>query len=349
VEVFPACRVDVSVEAAAAAKAHHTQAPRRSMALRRMTETSKTPGRGSAYRWPMSAEIDLPAAAAFMATHARVLDRHRFQLLTGDTDPSAVLAALDAYRNPDGGYGWGLEPDLRSPESQPGAALHAFEGFEELAPTTAPHAVALCDWLASVSLPDGGLPFALPVGNPAGCAPWWVQADPTRSSLQITAVVTATAHRVATHDPAVAGHPWLTAATGYCLAAIQALGAAPQAMELAFAVWLLDAVYDTQPEAAALLDRLGRHIPASGVLPVEGGAEEEAMRPLDFAPAPDRPARALFTPQTITAELERLADQQQADGGWRVDFAPSSPAAALEWRGYMTVHAVSTLQRHARS
>jgi hypothetical protein len=292
--------------------------------------------------------IDLAAAEAFIAAHARVLDRRRFQLLTGTADPGTVLAALDAYRNPDGGYGWGLEPDLRSPESQPGAALHAFEVVDDIAPTTAWQAVALCDWLASVSLPDGGLPFALPVTNPAGCAPFWAQADPTVSSLQITAVVTATAHRVAVHDAAVAAHPWLDLATSYCLAAIQAIDERPAAMELAFAMQLLDAVYDTHPEAAALLQGLAAKVPANGVLHVEGGLEEETMRPLDFAPTPDRPVRALFASQVIATELQRLIDQQHDDGGWVVDFASYSPAAALEWRGYMTVHAISILQRNHR-
>jgi hypothetical protein len=189
--------------------------------------------------------VDLAAAEAFLAAHARLLDRRRFRLLMGQADPSTVLAAVDAYRNPDGGYGWGLEPDLRSPESQPGGALHALEVFEDIAPATAPQAVALCDWLASVSLPDGGLPFALPVTNPAGCAPFWAQADPTVSSLQISAVVAATAHRVAVHDPAVATHPWLAQVTRYCLAAIQAIRGMPAAIELAFAMQFLDAVHDT--------------------------------------------------------------------------------------------------------
>jgi hypothetical protein len=294
--------------------------------------------------------VDLPAAEAFMAAHARVLDRRRFRLLTGQADPGTVLAALDAYRNPDGGYGWGLEPDLRSPESQPGPALHAFEVLEEIAPATTSQAVALCDWLASVSLPDGGLPFALPVTNAAGCAPFWAQADPTVSSLQITAVVAATAHRVAAHDPAVAAHPWLAQATRYCLAAIQAVRDMPPAIELAFAIQLLDAAYDTHPEeAAALLERLRAYIPASGLVHVQEGLEDEMMRPLDFAPTPDRPVRALFAPEAIAAELQRLVDQQQDDGGWTVDFASYSPAAALEWRGYMTVRAVSVLQRNLRT
>jgi hypothetical protein len=85
--------------------------------------------------------IDLSAAADFMSCHARLLDQRRFELLTsGDAvvDPEALVAAVNGYRNPDGGYGWGLEPDLRSSGSQPGGALHAFEVFADIAPSTTP-------------------------------------------------------------------------------------------------------------------------------------------------------------------------------------------------------------------
>ena len=291
--------------------------------------------------------IDLSAVGAFLAGHARVLDRRRFQLMTGDGDPAAVLAALDGYRNPDGGYGWGLEPDLRSAESQPGAALHAFEVFEDIAPVTSPRAVELCDWLESISLPDGGLPFALPVTIAAGTAPWWASADPTVSSLQITAAVAAAAHRVASHDPAVADHPWLGRATAYCLAEIETLGDTPHAYVLSFAVKFLDAVHDSRPETATLLKRLANHIPASGQLHVEGGTDEEMLRPLDFAPFPGTPARALFSSEVIAADLDRLAALREADGGWTVDYAKISPAGALDWRGHATLRAIDILRRNA--
>ncbi len=288
--------------------------------------------------------VDLSAAADFMAAHARLLDRRRFDVLFGDGNRDAVLAAVEAYRNPDGGYGWGLEPDLRSRTSQPGGALHALEAFADLTPVTTPRAREVCDWLDGVTLPDGGLPFGLPVPDPAGCAPFWASADGTTSSLQITAIVASTAHQVAEHDLAVAAHPWLARATGFCLAAVRDLGAEPHALELAFAVQLLDAAHATHPEAAELLDRLGRHIPADGLVHVGGGAEEEFMRPLDFAPRPGRPARALVTPESVERELERLAGQQQDDGGWRVDFDSYSPAAALEWRGHRTLEALTVLR-----
>jgi hypothetical protein len=308
------------------------------------TEISKTTAIALTHTAAMN--FDLSAAQSFMAGHARVLDRRRLELLLDAGDPAPVFAALDAYRNADGGYSWGLEPDLRATESQIGGAYHAFEVFADVAPATSPRVLELCDWLASVALPDGGLPFGLPMADPAGSAPFWVQADPTVSSLQLSAFVAGTAHRVAAHDPAVAAHPWLARATDYCLAAIDGLDDAPFAIELAASVLFLDAVHGVRPEAAALLERLGQYIPADGLVPVTQGAEGEAMRALDFAPYPERPARALFSREAVDADLRRLADAQQDDGGWRVDFQSYSPAAELEWRGYTTVRAVSILRRN---
>jgi hypothetical protein len=288
--------------------------------------------------------VDLDAASQFMAGHARLLDRRRFDVIHRGAPADGALAALSAYSNPDGGYGWGLEADLRAPESQPGGALHALEVFEDILPATSPRALELCDWLGSASLPDGGLPFALPVSDPAACAPFWASADPTRSSLQITAVVAAVARRVGAGDPAVAGHPWLAAATRYCLDAIAALGDEPHALVLAFAVRFLDTFPHDHPEAGDLLERLGRHIPTDGLVHVGGGLDDEFMRPLDFAPDPGRPARSLFADDVVAADLERFAGLQQDDGGWPCEFANYSAAATLDWRGHLTVRALSVLR-----
>ena len=288
--------------------------------------------------------VDLDAASGFMAGHARLLDRRRFDVIHRGASADGALAALSAYSNPDGGYGWGLEADLRAVESQPGGALHALEVFEDILPATSPRAVELCDWLHAVTLPDGGLPFALPVSDHAACAPFWASADPTRSSLQITAVVAAVARRVGAGDPAVAGHAWLARATRYCLDAIAALGDEPHALVLAFAVRFLDTFPGDHPEAHDLLARLGEHIPADGLVHVGGGLDDEFMRPLDFAPDPGRPARELFSADVVASDLERLAGLQQDDGGWPCEFANYSPAATLDWRGHLTVRALSVLK-----
>ncbi|MFD8498284.1 hypothetical protein [Amycolatopsis sp. NPDC059657] len=274
-------------------------------------------------------KIDLDQASAFMAGHARLLDRRRFDLVTGQGDASGALAAVMAYRNSDGGFGWGLEPDLRSPESQIAGALHAFEVFEE----TREPAPELCDWLGEVTLPDGGLPFALPLTQPAGSSPWWASADSTRSSLQLTAAVTGAAHRAGMN-----GHPWLRKATEYCLARIAERTETGFAIEFRFVLWFLDAI-----GAEAELERMVGFLPDDWVVPVEGGVDGEAQRPLDFSPWHEGPLRALMPRDVLEADLARLAALQQDDGGWVVDFVSASPAASLEWRGYATVDAVKIL------
>jgi hypothetical protein len=61
-------------------------------------------------------------------------------------------------------------------------AYHAFEVFEEVGPERSPMAAELCDWLAAVALPGGGLPFALAGADAPGTAPFWAAADPRSSA-----------------------------------------------------------------------------------------------------------------------------------------------------------------------
>jgi hypothetical protein len=292
--------------------------------------------------------LNVAAAESFMATHARVLERRRFELLRGKAQPAGVHAALAACRNPDGGYGWALEPDLRVAESQPVGAMLALEALAETAPASTPPDLELLEWLAAITLPDGGLPFVLPLSSPVGSARHWVDGDPTASSLQMTSQVVANAQLLGRAQPAVAGHPWLATATAFCLAAIRDITDEPHAYELMFALRFVDALGPDEPGGRDALRTLGRFVPASGAMPVQGGGPDEALHPLDLAPYPDSPARQLFTREAIAADLDRLSSLQKPDGGWSVEWATSSPAAALEWRGYVTLQAVQILQRNGR-
>jgi hypothetical protein len=287
--------------------------------------------------------LELQQAEDFMASNARLLDRRRMALAVGVGDAEATLAVLSGYRNPDGGFGWGLEPDSRAPESQPVAALHALEVFEEIAPQTSPLAVGLLDWLDGIAVEGGAVPFAVPGGAYPGSAPMWGSTDTKAPSLHMTCVVLSIAHRVAQHDPAVAAHSWLHRATDWTRHEITALHAPREAIEFRFVLQLLDAL-----EARSELERLAAHLPDDGIVAVTGGSPDEAMRPLDFSPEPGRPMRDLLNPHTIEAELDRLEAAQHDDGGWDVDWTHWSPAGELEWRGWATVRAVRILRANGR-
>ena len=288
--------------------------------------------------------MDLDGALRFLTTHARLLERRRLHHLLGSCTTEDVLVALDAFGNPDGGYGWALEPDLRSVTSQPVAAMHALEVLAEIRDTS-DRAPRLLDWLTGHTFPDGGVPFALAYPDTTGSAPHWAGADPATSSLMMTAQLAAQAHRLAPHHAGVAAHPWLAGATAYCLDAIDQIDTELHPYELMFAMHFLDAA--GSDEALTLLERLTPLVRADGPTPVPGGADGEVLNPLDFTPHPDAPSRAFFDPAAIAADVTRRTAAQQPDGGWLVSFPAFSPAAALEWRGYATLQAITVLRENA--
>ena len=232
--------------------------------------------------------IDMDSARDFMATHARTLDRRRFELLDGGGDTAGALAALDGYRNPDGGYGWGLEGDLRSPESQPAAALHAFEVFAETG--RAPQAATLCHWLDTVELEDGGLPMALPMAITAGSGPWWAGADATTSSLQITSVVAARAWVAAAGRPRDRHAPVARARHRLHDRRDRALEESPGGYVLAFCIQFLDAVHERPPRGGGPAREAGRVRPGERPRPGPRRRGERDAAPARPRAGPGRPA-----------------------------------------------------------
>jgi hypothetical protein len=286
---------------------------------------------------------DLAAAAQFVQAHGRLLERRRFQhLFGGQPDADGVLRAVDAYRNADGGMGF-MEPDIRTPASQPSAVLYALEVLEEIpeltSKTTTLTSGAL-DWLQTITNADGGIPFVLPTAKGWPHAPWWTPTDDPPSSLLMTAGVVATAHRLRLD------HPWLEPATNYVWNALADLKLS-DAYSFRYTVHFLDAVPD-RTRADAELAALRERMPSDGILKVEAGVEGEALSALEIAPRPDHAGRALFPDALIDAQLDELAAAQRDDGGWDFSWAAWNPAVAFEWRGTVTLNALTTLRAYGR-
>ncbi len=59
------------------------------------------------------------------------------------------------------------------------------------------------------------------------------------------------------------------------------------------------------------------------------------------------PQNALICAQP-RCHLDRLQEDQQADGGWLITWEPPSQAARSEWRGIVTLGALRTLTSYGR-
>ena len=67
------------------------------------------------------------AARRFVLEHARPIDRAVFLNLFEDGAAEDVCDALRAFQNPDGGFGHGIEPDFRLPDSSATATTVALQ------------------------------------------------------------------------------------------------------------------------------------------------------------------------------------------------------------------------------
>lgn len=98
-----------------------------------------------------------------------------------------------------------------------------------------------------------------------------------------------------------------------------------------------------RPRAEEAFSRVGPKIFEQELVALD----PEVHTPLDFAPYPESLARGLFEDGGIEAHLDALAAQEN-DGGWTFNFPEWNPATTLEWRGFMTVRALSVLRAYGR-
>ena len=283
---------------------------------------------------------DLDAAARFLAGHARVLDRRRFERLFLDGDARPVRDAVAAFRNPDGGFGHALEPDGRTPASQPAAVAMALDTLDEADAWDEELVAGACEWLEANAPAEGGASFVEPTVEGWPRAPWWEAEEGRPASLFTTGSIAATLH--ARHVE----HRWLDGATDLLWLRIDELDD-PGPYAARGLLRFLDHVPD-RDRAEPALDRIGRLLFERELVALDPDAGGEVHTPLDFAPTPDSIARRLFDEATIEAHLDHLAGGQADDGGWTFNWLAWSPVAASEWRGSRTVDALRTLRANGR-
>ena len=281
--------------------------------------------------------VDLAAAEQFMFRTARVLERHRLAVLLHSAPVEPVRRALVAYRNPDGGFGQALEPDVRASHSEPVATLSALEVLASIDAGDDPLVGEAAAWVDTIADPEGGVPFVLADAANHPRAPWMV---PSQGGSHLTFALVAVLWELR-----VAG-PWRDRATEWCWARLERPDEL-SAFWVKFALAFLDHV-DDAPRAQAAIDRLPPRLGPDGSIPVPGGTENERLTPLALSSRPGARSRRLFDTRQIEADLDRLEAGQLTDGGWMFDWLAWTPAQEVEWRGLVTLEALSQLRSHRR-
>ena len=291
----------------------------------------------------MDRHVILERAKTFIYYNARLLDRRRYEYFFEDGSKEAVLEALRAYRNPDGGFGNALEADIRGPHSHPQAVEMALAVMDEIDGFDPDLIDGIVRYLRAVTLPEGGLPFGLrsAVGYPH--APWWAVERDDEPSINPTGRIIGLLYKQKIKTDFI-GEAWFQRSVAYIWRVLER--EKPQGY-LDAVHWITFLQYTPEQERAkAYWCKVDECLLRPGMIVLDPDAEGYVQKVLDWAPDKDSYARRFVPDAEIRGHLRALVEQQREDGGWPINWESVSPGAELEWRGWITVERLKTLRSY---
>lgn len=283
-------------------------------------------------------------ARSYIMSYGRPLDRARFLFHFEGGDPAEVLEALAHYQNADGGFGQGLEPDLRAPASSAIATSHGLAFLREIkAPASEAMVGAAVDYLMATFDHSAGVwPIVPPEVEEAPHAPWWDYAASAETF----------GHFLANPRPELVGHlqhyaslvpPDFLGALTRSVAGYLAEHDGPMGMHDLLSYSRLLATPELDPDLAGSM--------AYRLMPMAAQTVERdpalwtgyCLKPLDLAPDPDAPLAPAVDPAEVQANLDFEIGRQLEDGSWPLpwswaDMAPEAWARAeRDWKGTRAV------------
>ena len=270
------------------------------------------------------------------------MERRLAAVLFDDADPAGAVDAVLAYRNSDGGFGHGLEPDKRCPASLPIDVERALDVLIEAGSSrvrTDALVLSACDWLGVVAQDNGAVPLAFPeIENYPRAEHWtdWTYVP----GLNPTAGLAGRLHRMG------ATHQWLTRATQWTWARLES-GFDEDAHALVEVLMFLAYVPDRR-RAEQYAAHVGDWLADLRLFRASPDDPGYGLTPLHLAPTPHSTWRRLFDDATIDGHLNRMVRDQEPDGGWGITWNAPGFASTLEWRGIETLRALRTLTAYGR-
>lgn len=242
----------------------------------------------------------------------------------GDANGTAVVDALMAYRNDDGGFGHGLEVDIAAPESNPFATRLAMQVLLSMRDdAAAPILPSLQNWLITNQSPDGDWHLSEATRSD-DLAPWFAAWE--HPSLNPSCCITGLANRLGIATPQMLER---TATLFAEKASIEHVSTGSFYELLPYSEYLT-AVADI-PERDVWLDAFATRIVSAGdeIYADAGHFWEQVL-------ALGKPIVERLPEPVLASWANRLLEEQSEDGGWP---SPYSPA----WRPWITATSVGIL------
>jgi hypothetical protein len=301
-------------------------------------------------------------ARHFLKTQARPLERALFEHRFEAAPTQAVIAALSAHQNDDGGFGRALEADLRTPTSSALATGHGLSLLKELGcrPSQPVVGRAIQYLLATFDQEAQVWRVAPPDANDYAHAPWWHDDGNSLARTFDSFVVIPRAQilgllwHFARTAAGTLSLRWLEEVTARAVSDIETLPGLGSGGgdDLVYTLSLLETEELPEPFKHRLAVRMRDVVPAAvSRKPEEWGSY--CIVPLKLAPSPKSFAAALLW-DDVQAHLDYQIDHQTPEGTWDPtwtwsDWYPEAWARArLEWRGHLTLETLTTLQAFGR-
>lgn len=279
---------------------------------------------------------DTQRAIDFVHREGRLLERRILEAAVEGRPPEPVGHVVRGYQNLDGGFGHGLEPDKRVPDSQPLDVEVAWQSLDWVGLAPGELIEPACDYLATIG---SGVSCVTRSVRDHPHAPHWSDAS-HEPSLNPTASLAGYLWKWSID------HPWRAAATDYCWSALRD-GPPDDAHSAVCVLRFLEHVPD-RDRAAGVIDALRPELPTLNWLHYHAGADGYGVSPLHLVPDPRSPWNDLFPTDVLEGHLELLEKTQADDGGWELTWPTIGPAATSEWRGRRTLENLLVLRAYGR-
>ncbi len=291
-------------------------------------------------------KADYLKARDFILTNARMIERRLFQFHFENDSPKGVFHAVYAYRNPDGGFGHGMEPDTASPESQPLFSIMALETLDEVGYLS--REIILNDFMPyfeSVTTEKGGIPWMFRPKSNYPCEGHF-------KTVKEWAALSTTAPLIGILEKYKINIPWMQKAEEFVWSEFERIKGKHAFCYLCVPRWLTFLENTrSHDKAQQTINDLKKWILNDGIICEDRSDEGWGLygkpHSLNYATSSESVLYSIFNKEAIELDIKELINRQKEDGRWDTWYGISE-GTKLEWAGIQTLWTLKTLKNYNR-